>query len=161
MKITYGKERKAISPVIATVILIAITLIAAIAIAGFVFGLFGSFTSSAQVTATASLVASATSGALTTPSGLSCATTTPASGSYVTAINSGTGSVSVTGVSITSGGSTVSATVATCSVGASGSGTATQYLALTVGTTPAKGTQFTGSLSLSNGATVPFSGVFQ
>ena len=39
------KNRKAISPVLATVILIAITLIAAIAIAGFVFGLFGTFTS--------------------------------------------------------------------------------------------------------------------
>src|SRR5437879_2928688 len=46
-----GRKRKAISPVLATVILIAITLIAAIAIAGFVFGLFGSFTSSAQVQA--------------------------------------------------------------------------------------------------------------
>src|SRR5437870_4250867 len=44
-------KRKAVSPVLATVILIAITLIAAIAIAGFVFGLFGSFTSSAQVSA--------------------------------------------------------------------------------------------------------------
>ena len=49
------KNRKAISPVLATVILIAITLIAAIAIAGFVFGLFGTFTSGAnlQVTQTA------------------------------------------------------------------------------------------------------------
>ena len=45
------KNRKAISPVLATVILIAITLIAAIAIAGFVFGLFGTFTSTAQVSA--------------------------------------------------------------------------------------------------------------
>ncbi|MGD0396477.1 MAG: archaellin/type IV pilin N-terminal domain-containing protein [Nitrososphaerales archaeon] len=48
-----GKKRKAISPVLATVILIAITLIAAIAVAGFVFGLFGSFTSSPNLTATA------------------------------------------------------------------------------------------------------------
>ena len=44
-----GKKRKAISPVLATVILIAITLIAAIAVAGFVFGLFGSFTSGPRV----------------------------------------------------------------------------------------------------------------
>ena len=50
MKIVqHGRKRKAISPVLATVILIAITLIAAIAVAGFVFGLFGSFTSSATV----------------------------------------------------------------------------------------------------------------
>ena len=40
------KIRSGISPILATVILIAITLIAAVAIAGFVFGLFGSFTKS-------------------------------------------------------------------------------------------------------------------
>jgi len=45
MKINSSRRRKAISPVLATVILIAITLIAAIAVAGFVFGLFGTFTS--------------------------------------------------------------------------------------------------------------------
>src|SRR5215471_8647997 len=45
------QKKKAISPVLATVILIAITLIAAIAIAGFVFGLFGTFTTTAQVSA--------------------------------------------------------------------------------------------------------------
>jgi len=49
MKIDNARRRRAISPVLATVILIAITLIAAIAIAGFVFGLFGTFTSSANL----------------------------------------------------------------------------------------------------------------
>jgi len=49
MKINYARRRRGISPVLATVILIAITLIAAIAIAGFVFGLFGTFTSSANL----------------------------------------------------------------------------------------------------------------
>ena len=43
--------RVAISPVLATVLLIAITLIASTAIAGFIFGLFGTFTSTAQVSA--------------------------------------------------------------------------------------------------------------
>ena len=46
------RSRKATSPVLATVILIAITLIAAIAISGFVVGLFGTLTSTAQVTCT-------------------------------------------------------------------------------------------------------------
>lgn len=36
--------RRGISPILATVILIAITLIAAVMIAAFVFGLFGTFT---------------------------------------------------------------------------------------------------------------------
>jgi len=53
MRINSPKRRRAISPVLATVILIAITLIAAIAIAGFVFGLFGTFTSTARVQASA------------------------------------------------------------------------------------------------------------
>jgi len=51
MRINSPRRRRAISPVLATVILIAITLIAAIAIAGFVFGLFGTFTSTARVQA--------------------------------------------------------------------------------------------------------------
>jgi len=49
MQINSPRRRKGISPVLATVILIAITLIAAIAIAGFVFGLFGTFTSGATL----------------------------------------------------------------------------------------------------------------
>ncbi|MGP8125027.1 MAG: archaellin/type IV pilin N-terminal domain-containing protein [Nitrososphaerales archaeon] len=49
MNIEKHGKRKAISPILATVILIAITLVAAVAIAGFVFGLFGTFTSSANL----------------------------------------------------------------------------------------------------------------
>jgi len=49
MNFNVHRRRKAISPVLATVILIAITLIAAIAVAGFVFGLFGTFTKGANV----------------------------------------------------------------------------------------------------------------
>src|SRR5271154_4650843 len=54
MKIRNGKyaQRKAISPIIATVLIIAVTLIAAVAIGGFVFGIFGSASSSAQVQVT-------------------------------------------------------------------------------------------------------------
>jgi flagellin-like protein len=38
-----GKGKKAISPVIATIILIAITIVIAVAVAGWVFGLFKSY----------------------------------------------------------------------------------------------------------------------
>jgi len=51
MGITKCNARRGISPVLATVILIAITLITAIAISGFVFGLFGTYTSTAEVEA--------------------------------------------------------------------------------------------------------------
>ncbi|MDG6974340.1 MAG: type IV pilin N-terminal domain-containing protein, partial [Nitrososphaerota archaeon] len=47
MKIS-GRQRKGISPIIATVLIIAATLIAFAAVAGYIFGLFGSSTKSAQ-----------------------------------------------------------------------------------------------------------------
>ena len=45
----FRSRRSAISPVLATVILIAITLVAGVAIAGFAFGLFGTLSQSANV----------------------------------------------------------------------------------------------------------------
>ena len=91
MNIEKFSKKKAISPILATVILIAITLIAAVAIAGFVFGLFGSFTSTAQISISSSNCT--TSG--TTPFPISCS---------VYFINTGTGTGSVSGVSISYGG---------------------------------------------------------
>jgi flagellin-like protein len=51
---TNRAPRKAISPVIATIILIAITIVIAIAVAGWVFGLFGSYSRTNAVTIVAS-----------------------------------------------------------------------------------------------------------
>ena len=58
MKIVNSRKRKAISPVLATVILIAITLIAAVAIATFVFGIFGTSAAPAQLSVQSSPAAS-------------------------------------------------------------------------------------------------------
>jgi len=64
-------KRKAISPVLATVILIAITLIAAVAIATFVFGIFGSSASPATYSiVTSSIKCSGVGGALPTVGGV-------------------------------------------------------------------------------------------
>lgn len=144
------KNRKAISPVLATVILIAITLIAAIAIAGFVFGLFGSFTSSATVSeVSTTLVHDAA---------------TPWMTGSVSVQNTGTSNTNVNSMSITYGGVTCSpqinagaAVLVTAGAGAvavnlSGAGTCT------VATTA--GEAFSGSLALSNGGQVPFTGTF-
>jgi flagellin-like protein len=139
------KNRKAISPVLATVILIAITLIAAIAIAGFVFGLFGSFTSSAQVSAQDTSCVGATD---------YC---------KVSLTNSGTSNVAVTGCSIQIAGTarlntTASLTTARFNVPASGSATFNCVPAAVTAQTV--GSQAIGSFSLSNGASVPFSGTW-
>ena len=141
MKITTPGRRKAISPVLATVILIAITLIAAIAIAGFVFGLFGSFTSSAQVRAQ---VTSCSVG------GKNCVITMANSGTSNTVVNS----CSVMNAGASEGGAlSAGAPSATYQVAAGGSETLTCTVAA-VGS--AVGSQAVGSLALSNGATVPF-----
>jgi archaeal type IV pilus assembly protein PilA len=146
-----ANTRKAISPVLATVILIAITLIAAIAIGGFVFGLFGSYTSTAQVTVTQTSLDSNT-------------WTTGTADSSLVASNTGSSNTVVTSISLTYGGQT-------CSPQNAGLGTVTAGSSLTIDlstqtaggctTQPSSGQQFTGSLSLSNGGTVEFAGTFQ
>jgi len=142
LQIFSPRDRKAISPVLATVILIAITLIAAIAIAGFVFGLFGSFTSSAQVSA--SVVSCTHYGNGT-------------DGCILTLRNTGTSNVSVTGCSIHIGGSATTGVAGTPKVPASGAATEGCNAA---GAAQTVGSQAVGSISLSNGASVPFSGVW-
>lgn len=144
MKITNVHMRKAISPVIATVILIAITLIAAIAIAGFVFGLFGSFTSTAQI--------SVTTAALTSTSG-------PAG--KITFQNTGAANGAVNSITLTYGGQTCTPTVATLPLTVvAGSSAFVTVSATGCGTAPAAGQQFTGSASLSNGGVASFTGTF-
>jgi len=150
MNINSHRQRKAISPVLATVILIAITLIAAIAIAGFVFGLFGSFTSSAQVTASA----------------ITCSTNPANHTAFceLNVMNTGTSNAAVTGASIkiaglsTTAGTYTPALPATVTGGAAAIHLWVHMAAAVQG--GAAGSQVVGSLSMSNGASVPFSGVW-
>jgi flagellin-like protein len=148
MILRISKNRKAISPVLATVILIAITLIAAIAIAGFVFGLFGSFTSSAQVSAQ-TLVCSNPGGANVTDYCTVRLTNTGTSNTSVTGCSLRIAGVSQTGTRSVQG---TSYTVTASSNGIFGCrfGAAAQTV----------GSQAVGSFSMSNGATVPFSGTW-
>jgi len=148
MHIDTHARRKAISPVLATVILIAITLIAAIAIAGFVFGLFGSFTSSAQVSAQ---VIACTAGTGTASGNNQC---------QVKLTNIGTSNVAVVGGSEQIGGKAVACNAApTGNILASGSLTVT-CLQATATAAQTVGSMAEGQFALSNGASVPFSGVW-
>jgi len=141
MRIVPPSKRKGISPVLATVILIAITLIAAIAVAGFVFGLFGTFTSTARVSAS-----------VTNCSG------TP---EVCTIILTNTGNANLanpTVCSLTFGGSATTGTFAVASgnlnSGSSAQGTCTDNTATAHA---ASGTQVTGSVILANGGNALFS----
>ena len=124
------------------------------------FGLFGSFTSSAQVIATAAIKGGG-SGTLAVTG---CQTTSPTNTQteYITLVNSGTGSTAADLVTLTFGGNTYTASVisASCGVGASGSSSSTLYIILS-GLTGGSGTSYTGSVSLTNGGSPPFSGVFE
>jgi len=160
MKIHNSKQRKAISPVLATVILIAITLIAAIAIAGFVFGLFGSFTSTAQVAGVQTYVTAASA---TTATGLTSATCAAASGAnFIAFRNTGTSSATISSFTIKYSGQTFSVATAggaACTVVAGG---ATVYVNLVftgnTGAAATAGEQYIGSVSLSNGASAQYTG---
>ncbi|MER3601613.1 MAG: hypothetical protein C4339_02735 [Nitrososphaerota archaeon] len=147
-------KRRAVSPVIATVILIAITLIAAVAIAGFVFGLFSGFTSTPQVTVVQAVLRAAD---FSSGRSLDATCATAPSGSYLLLRNSGTSNVSV--IAVTLGGVTADADPATCTVPAGGQ----LYIQLSgsLNPPPTPGSQFSGIVSLSNGAQVPFSGTFR
>jgi len=141
MNINSARRRKAISPVLATVILIAITLIAAIAIAGFVFGLFGSFTSTARISVVSTSI----------PHGL-------AAGNWVSAQNTGTSNANVNSMTLTYGGVTCAPaiTVTTVTAGSTASVAVTGAGSCVAGS---PGEAFVGSLALSNGGQVPFSGI--
>ena len=152
MNIEKNGKRKAISPILATVILIAITLIAAIAIAGFVFGLFGSFTASARVSV---ISANCAIGATNT---YVCSLSLSNTGNAATALTScsmtgaggGAGTLAATGgipLTIAAGATLpIDTDTITCAA-------PTALIALL----PSAGTSVSGSVSLSNGGSALFS----
>ena len=168
MKIPSGMhgQRRAISPIIATVLIIAVTLIAAVAIGGFVFGIFGTASQTAQVAVTSVTAPSGDFSTTTGASAFSCATTAGAD-AYLVLTNTGTAAASATGVTLTwAGANNAFVPPGTgCSIGAAGSATATLYINLppsaTLTSTATIGQTFQGTVTLSNGAEVLFTGTFQ
>jgi len=152
MKIITSRRRKAISPILATVILIAITLIAAIAIAGFVFGLFSGFTSTARVT-----VVQVNLNHVVYTAGV--CTGTPLCTVFFQ--NTGTTNTNVNSMTLTYGGTTCSPTFGAAVVITAGAASVGVTLT-TIGNCVAgvSGEAFTGNAALSNGGQVPFSGTF-
>src|SRR5207245_5862569 len=94
-------------------------LVASVAIAGFVFGIFASQGNSAQVAVTATAMKAADFLAAGTSTGFTCGAAT---GSYLTLTNSGTAPASVTSMTIVVAGvsNTFGLTAGSCSVNAVG-----------------------------------------
>jgi flagellin-like protein len=158
------REGRAISPILATVLVVVVTLIASVAVSGFVFGVFGQAENSAQVAVTGTALLAADFKSAGTTTTFTCATTS--SQAYLTLTNTGSAGASITAVTIAwaggHGGYTLSGA---CSVGASGSGTATTYIVFPATTqiapTASTGQAYTGTVALSNGAQLLFTGTWQ
>jgi flagellin-like protein len=153
-------NRKAISPIIATVLIIAVTLIAAVAIGGFVFGLFGASSNTAQVqVVNAALIHNSNAG--TTTLSVTCqASAQPATFGFIQLSNLGTANTQVTAVSITIGGVTTSASLTSCGGTSPVIAGNTLYLAFNNIPTSSSGQQYSGFVVTSNGAQVVFTGAF-
>jgi flagellin-like protein len=166
MSTSIGKheQNRAISPILATVLVIALTLIASVAVGGFVFGVFGEGENSAQVavTGTALLAADFLTGGSTTAFTCSSAS----SAAYLTLTNTGPGSASVVTISITwVGGNTAYTGPTNCNIGGEGSATARVYIIFPATTkiTPSAiaGQTYTGAIVLSNGAQLLLTGTWE
>ena len=147
-----NRKKLAISPVLATVILIAITLVAAVAIAGFVFGLFGTFTTSATIQASA--VTCSDDGIDTFTCNINLTNTGSANGVVLTGAtlkyaDSGLGAVTLS----------EDTTNAPRTVLAGGTNTLTVTFVYSGGGA-VSGSAFSGSLTTSNGGAPLFSGSF-
>ena len=135
------RSRRAISPVLATILLIAITLIAAVAVGGFVFGLFGTFTSTAQVSA----------GTVT------CAGTPEVCNLILQ--NVGSGNTAITGICyLNFAGGPYLGTAAVVSGSLKAGSSATVTCTGPPSEHAAAGSQVTGYVTLGNGAEVLFAG---
>jgi flagellin-like protein len=159
----YG-QRRAISPIIATVLIIAVTLIAAVAIGGFVFGIFGTSSQAATISVTGATLTTAGFGTGTSGT-ITCVTTAPTV-PYLTLTNAGSASSQVTGVTVTwAGAANNFAMTAACSVGAAGSASAVTYAEFVaspqVSVAPVSGQSYSGTVTLSNGAQLLFTGTWQ
>ena len=145
--VSFGR-RKAISPVLATVVLIAMTLISAISVSSFVFGLFGNFTTSARVQAQLASCGK---------SGNTCTLTLYNSGSGNAAIYTGASCATLTYL-----GQTAKATSCTGGSGSTVVGGSSLMVTLTFPSNFNAGTgaQLSGWISLNNGAQALFSGTF-
>jgi flagellin-like protein len=139
MNIRNVRKRKAISPVLATVILIAITLVAGVAIAGFAFGLFGTLGTTANISVQSAACYSArnTGDVIVANSGGATATITGANPAGITVV-----AVKIGGTNSTSAPFNVPANTATADVHIKG--------------TFAAGQSITGSLVVNGGVAVPF-----
>jgi hypothetical protein len=156
------------STILAMVITVVVAVIASVAVSGFVFGTFEQAQHPPQILVTGVSLSASYFLAGGTTTTFTCAASSSAA--TVSLTNAGSGSGTVVGVMITWAGSDNAFTPSgACKIGAAGSSTSTAYVTFpstsklssrgAVDATP--GQPFTGTISLSNGAQLLFTGVWQ
>ncbi len=162
------KRRRALSTILATVITVAVAVVASIAVSGFVFGILGLVQNPGQIVVTGTVLPAAAFTASGTLTSFSCASTSAIP--YLTLTNTGTGAAIITGVTITwAGTNNAFAAPPSCKIGASGTPTSTTYLnfvaashlSATGAVDAVPGQAYTGTITLSNGAHLLFTGIWQ
>ncbi len=151
-----GQQRKAISPIVATVLIIAATLIAAAAILGYVFGIFGSASNTANVSIVGATIPS---GVTVTASTFTVACATATGAGTISWSNTGSAGATASTVFLTYGGNTYNGAVPAACAPLAASSSGNIYITV-VPVAPVKGNAFNGYVTLSNGAQASFTGTF-
>jgi FlaG/FlaF family flagellin (archaellin) len=146
-------NRKAITPILAELILLSITLIIGAAFTGFVFGMIGSFTSTARVEVSSSTIVHGTAGV--------------AAGSTILALNTGTSNVYANSLTLTWGGQTCTVEIEGGPITVTAGATQGISIPLTAASGSCAGVpslqdeSFSGVLLLSSDGQIPFAGQFR
>jgi hypothetical protein len=163
-KMRHRCRRAGVDSIIATVLIVAVTLVASLAVSGFVFGVIGGAQNPVRIAVTGTSLFGSDFWAGGTTSTFTCAAAS--SGSYLTLTNTGTGSAAVSSVSITwAGGNSAFNPTGACSVGASNTAGETMYVVFPantrITTSATVGQAYAGTVTLSDGAQLLFRGIWQ
>jgi flagellin-like protein len=151
-------RRRAISPILATVLIIAVTLVASIAIGGLAYGVLGSAADSAQVQVMTTTVPAAIGYGVN----YAYCSTTPGNifGGYIQLYNSGTGSTSARDISFVYDGATVLLTPSSANPCTIAPDSSLYLVILSLPLAVSTGVPYSGYVSTANGAEVLFTGTF-
>lgn len=153
-----GPSRRGISPIVATVLIIAITLVASVAVGGFTYGIFGSSANTAQVSVDASSVPAAVGLGATLVYCSGGSEVGAAVSGYLALYNSGTAATTATSLVFNYDGAAISTQLSgPCTIAPE----STDYvIIISLPYQTSVGVQYGGYVSTSNGAEVLFAGAF-
>ncbi len=176
-KVQRKNQQRGISPIVATVMIVAVTLVAGVAIGGYIFGLFGSQTAVAQIVVSLSSLNSNSTAPNAAAAALNilsfrCSATSTGLG-RITLSNSGAVNGTISTISLTYGATSYSNTTnfAEFTTAAIAGASRNCHVVPSAGTTNiyltklpkavSSGNTYVGEVVLSDGTRIPFTGTFK